>query len=200
MRKKTRKVFGVGVNDVPWSVKVDGTHVPYYVTWHSMMRRCYSDVVHKRLPTYIDCFVSHDWVYLSDFYEWWCEQDWQPGWQLDKDIILRGNKMYSPDYCVFVERRLNSFLVWQDRDHGDLPKGVSWHSRDLCYSSSITDVETNRQLFLGYFDTAEEAHHVFNTEKWKQAKVWINRVESSPHYKKKDKIIASLTDLFKYEV
>lgn len=163
-----------------------------------MMRRCYSETYQNRQKTYKNCEVHPIWHNFSNFYQWWCEQEPPEGWELDKDFINFGNQVYTPENCVFVEKRLNSFLAWQKRDHGDLPLGVSYHKRDNVYTSSGKDIKTNKPVHLGYFIDPIEAHNAFRIFKWKQAQEWIDRIEKSPYYKKKKQLINALK--MRYEI
>lgn len=132
---KNNIVLGVGVNDLPHTVSVviDGKVVRYppYTIWKDMMNRCYSNAVHIRLPKYKGCDVSKEWWYLSKF-SIWCKENFVDGYQLDKDILVFGNKTYSKDTCIFVPNWVNSFVL--PRTKQDLPAGVSFHKRDKRYN------------------------------------------------------------------
>ena len=183
MRKKVKLVCGVGINDAEEPVqkrsaciREDGRKVykldwccDFYCTWTRMLSRCYSEKSLARLPTYIGCPVCDDWWKLSNFKEWMNNQKWE-GLELDKDILYRGNKVYSPETCVFVEARVNSFIL--DRRHSkyDLPPGVSYYKRYGKYQAqckSFAGVDT----FLGYHGTPEEAHQAWLSFKLEQAKL-----------------------------
>ena len=97
MRKKTKLVYGVGVNDAYYSVyKYENGKIvwqcPYYRTWKHMLSRAYSDKFKKKRPTYQDVTVCEEWYSFMCFRAWMVEQDWK-GKQLDKDLLVQGNKM-----------------------------------------------------------------------------------------------------------
>jgi hypothetical protein len=121
---KNRLVFGVGKNDADYVVheEINGKRVmcPFYSVWSSMIRRCYSSVFHSKKPTYKNCFVAKEWLTFSTFKNWMRSQKWE-GRELDKDILKIGNKLYSPDTCVFVTREVNILLVNSHVSSGDLP-------------------------------------------------------------------------------
>jgi hypothetical protein len=91
-------IFGVGVNDMPRPV--DRT-LPYYQIWQDMLRRCYDPKSRAHNITYEGCRVCDEWLKLSNFWIW-AKPRWEPGLQLDKDIIHPGNKIYAPEHCCFV--------------------------------------------------------------------------------------------------
>jgi len=97
-----------------------------YRLWNDMINRCYNEKELNRNPTYKDCHVSEDWRYLSNFKEW-CNQQIgfdQDGWQLDKDILIKGNKLYSEATCCFVPPEINTLILKADRIRGKYPIGV----------------------------------------------------------------------------
>ena len=97
-----------------------------YRLWHNMLNRCYNEKSLMNNPTYANCNVDDKWKYLSAFKEWCNEQIGfeQDGWHLDKDLLLKGNKTYSPDNCCFVPHDINTFLTNGKSYRGDLPVGV----------------------------------------------------------------------------
>lgn len=106
-----RLVYGVGVNDADYMLKptVNGRRecCPFYQKWKSMLERCYSDKNFKKYPSYIGCTVCYEWLIFSKFKSWMENQDWK-GKQLDKDIRVKGNKIYSPETCSFVSHAVNT--------------------------------------------------------------------------------------------
>ena len=163
-------VSGYGINDSDYQTKIiiNGKRVecPVYRKWHSMLNRCYSDKYQARYPTYIGATVCKDWMTFSVFKDWMEKQDWQ-GKELDKDIIVAGNRMYSPDTCCFVPRALNLLLTDRGATRGDYPQGVSfdkWHEQYKAYCSY-----EGKQKHLGYHSAVEGASTVYR--KYKHALV-----------------------------
>ncbi|CAL9956946.1 HNH endonuclease [Vibrio phage K63] len=159
-------VCGVGVNDAKYKVNkyqmVNGKQVsvwvcPFYHRWKSMLRRCYSDSCHKVQPTYKGCEVCDDWLVFSNFKRWMENQDWS-GKQLDKDLLIPGNKIYSPDACVFVSKQLNMFTTDSAASRGDYPIGVFFNGREEKIQSQCRNPFTGKQENLGFFDCEIKAH------------------------------------------
>lgn len=148
-----------------------------YRLWNSMINRCYNEKVLSSSPTYKDCSVSEEWRYLSNFKEWCNKQIGfdQDGWHLDKDILIKGNKEYSPKTCCFVPLELNSVLTNRRKCRGAYPVGVSYKKRIGKYISQIS--KNGEVIHLGTYDTPEEAFYAYEpvkevhikslAEKWK---------------------------------
>ena len=96
--------------------KKDGKHTREYKLWQSMLMRCYSKKYHEKQPTYKDCTVCQRWLVFVNFledlplienYELWRDN---PNSRvcLDKDIKVKGNKVYSLDTCKFVSNSDNA--------------------------------------------------------------------------------------------
>lgn len=178
-RSSSKLIFGVGINDADYSVyrteNIDGKQknvwtCPYYVCWVSMLRRCYSEITHKRLPTYRGCFVTEKWHSFMTFRAWMIEQDWE-GKELDKDLLIPGNKEYSETTCIFIDRRVNSFIVEKSKAADGLPVGVYYYRPTDKFKAQCWDVKANKQKALGYFDNPEDAHKSWLAFKLKQAKI-----------------------------
>lgn len=90
-----------------------------------MIKRCYSEKYQEKWPTYIGCYVCEPWKRFSIFAEWMADQDHE-GKALDKDILVRGNREYAPDKCVFVDANVNGFILERQNDRGEWPIGVSF--------------------------------------------------------------------------
>lgn len=177
--KRNKLTYGVGINDADYSVYkteiVGGATknvwvCPFYLKWINMLERCYSRRQQIKNPTYIGCTVCPEWLYLSNFKAWMEQQDWE-GKQLDKDILIRENKIYSPETCVFVDASVNLFLTERTAARGDWPIGVNWHIKVKKFQANCGDVLTGKKLYLGLFETSEEAHQAWLECKLRQAHI-----------------------------
>lgn len=179
---KTGIVCGWGINDADYPVYIyeswydeSGAYkrkltwkCPYYIKWRSMIGRCHSESVHKSRPTYKDCSVCEDWKYFSNFKLWMESQDWE-GMELDKDLIQKDNKIYSPETCFFVSSTVNCFMLERKLDKGDLPIGVTLRKSTGKYTAVCRDYRTRSRIFLGDFKTIEEAFNAWLSKKLKMA-------------------------------
>ena len=166
-------VQGVGINNADYSIykseKINGKWVrvwtcPYYQKWKSMLHRCYSENYHKKKPTYIGCSVCNDWLLFSNFKLWMENQDWK-GKQLDKDILVDGNKIYSPETCVFLHHKVNSFTTESNSARGEYPIGVCWNTDHLMFQAQCRNPFKSKGENLGYFESPDEAHNAWKARK-----------------------------------
>jgi hypothetical protein len=166
-RKKPKLIYGVGVNDADYAVQPRGPdgkqhRCPYYETWRHMLIRAYCPKYRATRPTYIGVTVCEEWHSFMAFRAWMETQDWE-GKQLDKDIIVPGNKVYSPATCVFVPSQINTLLVDHATSRGEWPIGVCWVEARNKFQANIK--ENGKSRHLGYFTTPEAAHLAWRKEK-----------------------------------
>jgi hypothetical protein len=131
-----------------------------YSVWLSMLTRCYSKRFLESNTTYAGCEVCDEWLDFQNFAEWFNE-NYIEGYQLDKDLIVKGNKLYSPETCCFVPQEINLLLVNRKNHRGKYPIGVS---RDKTKMSAHIVIKA-KQCYLGNYDTAEEAFNVYKKAK-----------------------------------
>lgn len=166
-----RLVYGIGMNDADYKVQpvVNGMRVrcPFYVTWYSMFARCYGKAGRPKQPTYEGCEVDERWHSFMVFKCWMEKQDWK-GNQLDKDLILKGNKVYGPDTCLFVSKQVNTFMTERGNARGDYPLGVCLEPDTGKYKAQCHALGGG-QVYLGLHDTPEQAHAVYKKYKAKLA-------------------------------
>ena len=167
-RMKTKLIYGVGINDVEFSVKptISGKQIkhPAYISWCSMLQRAYSDKYKSTNPTYTGVEVCAEWLLFTNFAKWF-KDNYIKGYQLDKDILVKDNKIYNPEACIFVPSNINSFLILSNNSSGLLPIGVTLHKGR--FRSQIRKYKTKE--YLGLFDTKEEAHQAWQKSKLEQA-------------------------------
>lgn len=148
-----------------------------YKTWTSMLERCYSGQSLQTNPSYIGCSVCLDWLTYSNFADWYVANA-VDGYHLDKDILVPGNRVYGPDTCVFVPRRINTFLTHVKRTNGTLPIGItvrvqvtSAGNDSISYCARVCDGRGDkyRHKQQRYFPTLEQAVTYYRETKHKTA-------------------------------
>jgi hypothetical protein len=165
MRQSNRLVEGVGITDVDYSPVA--TNCPFYKTWQSMLKRCYNAGSLTKNPTYAGCSVDPYWHRFSIFRRWMAHQDWQ-GKQLDKDLLVPGNRVYGPVTCIFVTQEVNGLLAEQSKQRGLLPLGVTRHDDKF----KVTLKKRRKTHHVGVFETVEEAATAYSDAKAE----WIESV------------------------
>ena len=110
-------ILNVGIVGSKYRTNENGKHTKEYATWCSMLFRCYSDKFKKQRETYENVTCCEDWLLFENFYEWLHSQKnfdkWLNGerWAVDKDILVKGNKIYSPETCCLVPCNINSLFI-----------------------------------------------------------------------------------------
>lgn len=181
-------VYGVGVLDI-----ISGDTKPYHL-WKGILLRCYEEKYRSQNKTYKDCEVCDEWKYFSNFKDWFDNPNngYRVGYHLDKDILVKGNKVYSPDTCCFVPIEINSLLTTRKNHRGNLPIGVSKVNSKYQVRVSFGD---GKPKYLGVYPTIEEAFNAYKQAKEKHIK------EIAQKYFNEGKIIERVYNaLMKYEV
>jgi hypothetical protein len=131
-----------------------------------MLQRGYDKRYKEKNPTYINCSVSSFWHNFQNFARWY-EENWKPWmdttWHLDKDILFKGNKIYSPETCCLVPREINLLFVKCDKSRGNLPIGICNSENKKKFLVSLN--KGGKQVHIGTFDTIEEAFQAYKTAK-----------------------------------
>ena len=170
------RLFGVGyLGEGKYKISINGKFTDEYNIWYHMVTRCYDPKYHEKRSTYKDCKVED---YLLNFQHMatWIDENYYevPGEKmcLDKDILYKGNKVYSRETCIFVPQRINSLFTKSDNSRGKNPIGVS----DLPSGNYRVDCNNGygKNIYLGTYKTKEEAFQVYKKYKEKVIKETID--------------------------
>lgn len=148
-----RPICGVGINDADYSI----TYCPYYKKWRAIIERCYGP---KKYEGYAVC---DGWLIFSNFKKWMEVQDWKNK-KLDKNILSPNNKIYSPEYCIFVDFKTANLINLGKKKKYNFPIGISYNKKDKMYKCSCN---TSEKTHFGYYKTAIEAHKYWQLSKSK---------------------------------
>lgn len=166
-----------------------------YIVWSSMIQRCYNEHRRNKYPSYKGCIVTEEWHNFQNFITWYDQNYYEVNdevMQLDKDILSKGNKVYSPDLCIFVPKRINNLFLKCDSSRGDLPIGVTFHNINNNYMAQCRN-GTGKLIHMGSYDSVEVAFLAYKHFKEKLIK------EVAEEYK--DKIPVKLYNaMLKYQV
>ena len=168
-------------------------YIKVYDIWRQILRRCYDETLHNIRPTYKGCIVSENFKNFSYFISWYHNQTGydQDGWCVDKDILIKGNKVYSEDTCCLVPYEINNLIVKSDKCRGEYLIGTSFVKKHNKYKSGLS--KNGVLKHLGTYDTQEEAFYAYKEAK----EAYIKEVAN----KWKDQIDPKVYEaLMKYEV
>lgn len=161
-------VYGVGINDADYTVcpTVNGKQVmcPFYRAWTNMLKRCYCTKYQASRQTYVGCTVCDEWLTFSSFKAWMETQDWK-GKELDKDLLVKGNKVYSPAACAFVDSMTNTFTIDKGAARGEWPIGVYLNKEREKLLAQCCNPFTRKQESIGYFTCPEKANQAWKKRK-----------------------------------
>lgn len=164
-------IYGVGYNTRhTYSTCIEGTskHNKCYSVWISMLGRCYSEVIKSKQPCYAEVYCCEEWKDYQNFAHFWHTCPYrQDGWALEKDYLVKGNKVYSPQTCCFVPQEINNLFCggrYRLTDT-DLTKGVSKSANGKKYLAAMKRL--GKTVRLGTFATKEEAERAYKAERKK---------------------------------
>jgi hypothetical protein len=179
-------IYGWGIKDVDYVTYTNGAYCPYYLKWRSLIERGHSEKCKEKHPTYQEVSVNLAWKYLSTFKTWMEKQYWE-GCDLDKDILVKGNKEYGPTTCVFVPQHINKLLN-VSQQNSSYPIGVS--VKDCSgrgvnpYVAQCRDFwAVDKSRHLGRFPTALDAHRAWQLAKADVIEAAILRYMLEPCYR-----------------
>ena len=159
IKKARTLVKGVGIFDSELATTDEEVLMADRV-WRSMLLRCYSKKYQEKEPSYIDCSVCEEWLLFSNFKKWF-DENYVDGYALDKDILIKGNKVYSPQTCCFVPIEINTLFVKNNKSRGSYPIGVcKCKNRFRAYLSV-----RNKRVFIGSFLTEIDAFNAYKKSK-----------------------------------
>ena len=181
------RVYGKGyLGEGEYKMSENGKHSDKYDIWNGMLQRCYDPEFQERHPTYKGCTVEDYLLNFQNMGKWIQDNYYEiPGerMHLDKDILCKGNKVYSRETCIFVPQRINSLFTKRDNGRGKNPIGV------YQLPSGNYEVKCNngygKSVYLGSYSTKEEAFQVYKNYKEKIIKETIDSYEGKipePHY------------------
>ena len=175
MRKSL--IYGIGINDYPYPIKVKDKHLNFYKEWRSMFYRTIKKYSKNHKFAYDGVYVCEEWKSLSKFKEWY-DEHYIEGNVLDKDICSNGERCYSPQNCAFVPKEINNLLTKPkyQRSKINLPLGVKRHSKSIIRPYYACAQYKDKEIISKPFPTPEEAHLAYIEIKEKIIK------EQAQHY------------------
>lgn len=157
-------MYGVGYHGTLYTNSKEKS----YQRWHYIMNRCYSTAIHELYPKYKGCKVCEEWLNYSNFKLWYDEHvlPWEilgEDFEIDKDILIKGNKIYSPETVCLVPKFINALFTNEKKNKGDCPIGVYFEKDKNKFRAGMAYM--GQKIKLGTFDTAEEAFNRYKVYK-----------------------------------
>ena len=162
-----KSIFGVGfIGDGEYNSLNSAT---LYTKWYNMIGRCYSKKVQIKQSSYIGCSVCSEWHNFQNFAKWFNNNIWSEECNVvDKDILVKRNKIYSPDTCILVDININSLFTKCDKSRSDCPIGVHkikgriTGNNYIAECSMLLNKDNNKRTrYLGVFKTPIEAFNAY---------------------------------------
>lgn len=191
-------VYDVGMVGNKYPTCKNGESLKEYKAWNDMLRRCYDENFKKRYPTYQGVYCCEEWLLYEEFYEWLHNQEnfdkWFNGkrWAVDKDILVKGNKMYSPEACCLVPNNVNGLFTKRKVGRGKYPVGVTKEGKKFRATCRTT---TGKLLDACGYDTPEAAF-----QDYKKTKESYIRQVAQEEYDKGNITKACYEAMMNYEV
>lgn len=180
-------VFGKGMIGDKYKSRIDGKYTNEYRCWQNMLQRCYksNDLAYK------DVTCCKEWLLYENFYEWLHSQEnfdkWYNSvrWALDKDILIKNNKVYSPEACCLVPQNINCLFVKKYNNRGNLPIGVSKQDKYFaacCNGKHIGIFKTPEMAFNAYKNNKEESIKKMAQEEYDKGNITKKCYETMMNY------------------
>lgn len=162
-----RRFKGVGyLGEGKYKFRENNKETRCYHEWMKILERGYSKLWKEKHPTYENVYVCEEWHNFQNFAKWYYNNYYSINgerMEIDKDILYKNNKIYSPDTCTIVPQRINNLFVKTNSKRGEFPIGVHRHKN----GNYVAQCEFNdsRKRYLGCYSTIEEAFNVYKMEK-----------------------------------
>jgi len=140
-----------------------------YSVWNGMMERCYFPKESETLA-YAGCVVCEEWHCYQNFAKWYSENYYtveNEPMNIDKDLLVHGNREYSPEKCLIVPQMINSFIIKPTHRKQDVPIGVV--KRKYSYEAKLRWY--GEYVYIGNYDTPDKAFAAYKQEKENRIKM-----------------------------
>lgn len=136
-----------------------------YSKWNNMFIRCYNTKYKRKTPTYEGCEVCEEWRNFDNFLEWFNDpaNGYREGYQLDKDLLVQGNKVYSPETCCFIPQTINAMMTRSQKIRGKV-KSIGVTLRGGKYVARCNFGHKEAKV-VGIFDNEQDAFNAYKKAK-----------------------------------
>lgn len=158
-----KSIFNIGfLGEGPYPPSQKSHPTREYGIWHAIMQRCYEPSCQEKSPAYKGCTVDPEWHNFQNFAKWYDEKFYileKDILEIDKDILVKGNKVYGPKTCCLVPGRINSIFPGNKINRGKYPVGVSFEEKSNKFTASCCRLVDGKKRTkkIGRYKTAHEA-------------------------------------------
>lgn len=128
----------------------------YYKIWDKMLRRNYDEKTVNRRISYTKSKMCEEWKNFQNFAEW-CNENYIEGWTLDKDLLSKSEKIYSPETCCFLPNDLNNVFSIRTTKNKKLPVGVCKYKNKYRVAFS----KYGYPAYFGDYNNIDEALNIY---------------------------------------
>ena len=149
-----------------YSSRVNKQKTIQYKTWTNIIKRCNRIDRSDKNKSYYDCKISLEWHNFQNFAKWFDDNYYtvkDEKMNLDKDLLIKGNRIYSPNKCIFLPEKINTLLINNKSNRGKYPLGVSYSRSKNLYTSRFNRL--GKYIDLGNYKTPEKAFEVYKKHK-----------------------------------
>ena len=161
-----KTIKGVAYVGETSTIDENGKKLKSREVWGDMIKRCYDEKQLKKRPSYMDVTVCDEWLCYANFKEWYDKNIYEikdEKVQLDKDILVKGNKIYSPETCIFVPHDINSLFTKTNAKRGKYPIGVTYKTRDNVFEVQCS--VDGKETYLGRTKDPNEGFYMYKKYK-----------------------------------
>jgi hypothetical protein len=160
----------------------DKKSTPAYTAWKFLLKRNFNEVDLATAPTYMDCTICKTWANFQVFSEWfYSHESYGLGYELDKDLLVSGNRHYSPETCTMLPQSVNKALKTTQVNSG--VAGVRKRKNTKGYQVRVT--ENGKRNHVGEFNCIEEASAAYVKAKEAYIKTlaekWKGKIEDKAY-------------------
>lgn len=167
-----------------------------HIHWREMIKRCYLPKKLSKQSTYQGCTVCEEWLNFQNFSEWYAKNKWDNAFTyLDKDILVKGNKIYSPETCILVNNEINTLFIKSDKARGKLPIGVIYQKNNHNYVARCS-IYGKGMKHIGVFDNPNDAFYAYKEFKENH----IKQIADKHKYKYTNFPIELYNAMYNYQV
>lgn len=156
-----KTIYGIAYTGVgKWKISENNKLLIEYKTWHNMLGRCF--IPKRQRGAYEKCICCDEWLNYQNYAQWYNDNYYEVDnerMEIDKDILYKGNKIYSPENCVFVPQRINLLLINRKNYRGKTLLGTR-NNNNGTFSAHTVGID-EKSCYLGSFPTEIEAFNAY---------------------------------------